>query len=375
MNILVTSVIDPQAAAHSRLHNFLDYLSHRHNVTVLAIRDTWKQQFGRGLRHTAQRYPYKIHYLPGSSPIIQEPLAVFSAPRLLRQIIPTSIDVHFNYNSLGLGYAVDRFLRPLHIPSVLDLADDLVALVSASPQIPLLFRPFGTALARWFLTRNIANAVRISVMSTQLARTGKLPAEKVVIIPNGGDFRRFRLSRCLKPHDPLRIIYVGVLREWVDLQTAFAALPRGATLRIVGGEGFLRETQAKTRLHNVARQVKFRGAVPYKEISRELAWADVGIIPFKIGAIAQGALPLKLFEYTAAGLPVISSPIPEVERIGGEAVTICRTVQDWRAAFQLVSREYPTRKRHALTLRRNVSAYDWSELSKQLERILEGVVT
>lgn len=41
---------------------------------------------------------------------------------------------------------------------------------------------------------------------------------------------------------------------------------------------------------------------------------DVGVIPFKTNELTTRANPLKLREYLAAGLPVVSTPLPEVAR-------------------------------------------------------------
>ena len=43
---------------------------------------------------------------------------------------------------------------------------------------------------------------------------------------------------------------------------------------------------------------------------------DVGIIPFRTSDLTLRANPLKLREYLAAGLPVVSTPLPEVARYG-----------------------------------------------------------
>lgn len=43
---------------------------------------------------------------------------------------------------------------------------------------------------------------------------------------------------------------------------------------------------------------------------------DVAILPFPISEVTLHANPLKVREYLAAGLPVVSTPIPEVEVLG-----------------------------------------------------------
>jgi glycosyltransferase involved in cell wall biosynthesis len=45
---------------------------------------------------------------------------------------------------------------------------------------------------------------------------------------------------------------------------------------------------------------------------------DVAILPFVINELTLAANPLKVREYLAAGLPVVATPIPEVERFMGQ---------------------------------------------------------
>ncbi|HLB41749.1 MAG TPA: glycosyltransferase [Gammaproteobacteria bacterium] len=52
--------------------------------------------------------------------------------------------------------------------------------------------------------------------------------------------------------------------------------------------------------------------VSHYELTNWLSKADVGIIPFKVNEITLACSPLKVFEYIAADLPVVSSALPEI---------------------------------------------------------------
>jgi len=59
---------------------------------------------------------------------------------------------------------------------------------------------------------------------------------------------------------------------------------------------------------------------------------DVALLPFPISEVTLNANPLKVREYLAAGLPVVSTKIPEVEVLG-----LCETVNgaaDFNAAIE-----------------------------------------
>ena len=50
------------------------------------------------------------------------------------------------------------------------------------------------------------------------------------------------------------------------------------------------------------------------DVPRLLKWCDVGVIPFAVTPSTETMLPIKLFEYLALGLPVVSTPLGEVCR-------------------------------------------------------------
>jgi glycosyltransferase involved in cell wall biosynthesis len=57
------------------------------------------------------------------------------------------------------------------------------------------------------------------------------------------------------------------------------------------------------------------GRRPYGTIPSILSALDAGLIPFRLGPEGSNASPIKLYEYLAAGLPVLATPIPECELV------------------------------------------------------------
>jgi glycosyltransferase involved in cell wall biosynthesis len=58
------------------------------------------------------------------------------------------------------------------------------------------------------------------------------------------------------------------------------------------------------------------GERPHEEIPSYLAGFDVAIIPYRVSPAMAAASPVKLREYLAAGLPVVSVDVPEVREFG-----------------------------------------------------------
>jgi hypothetical protein len=62
--------------------------------------------------------------------------------------------------------------------------------------------------------------------------------------------------------------------------------------------------------------VHLLGRRPHADLPAFCKGFDVAINPFRINTLTVNANPLKVREYLAAGLPVVSTAIPEVEAIG-----------------------------------------------------------
>ena len=58
------------------------------------------------------------------------------------------------------------------------------------------------------------------------------------------------------------------------------------------------------------------GRKPYEALPAYCRGFDVALVPFPVSEVTLNANPLKAREYLAAGLPVVSTPIPEVEVLG-----------------------------------------------------------
>ena len=69
--------------------------------------------------------------------------------------------------------------------------------------------------------------------------------------------------------------------------------------------------------------VHLLGRKPYADLPAYSKGFDVAMLPFPISEVTLNANPLKVREYLAAGLPVVSTAIPEVEVLG-----MCRIGRD-----------------------------------------------
>jgi len=157
----------------------------------------------------------------------------------------------------------------------------------------------------------------VVVTSEALERKARPFARRVARVPNGCDVEHFhRATALLELADLPRPIfgYMGVLAGWFDpsLVAALARAHPQATVLLVG-HTFPEVKWALRDLPNV----HFVGEVENALVASYVAAFDVALIPFRINALTRATHPVKLFEYFAAGKPVASVRLPELEPYEG----------------------------------------------------------
>ena len=136
------------------------------------------------------------------------------------------------------------------------------------------------------------------------------------LIPHGVDFEHFAqtLDPAMKRPDDIVdmsgpiIGFFGLIHEWIDLDLiSYIAENRPDWQILLIGKSSVDITDIAKR-----KNVHFIGQRSYEVLPRYCKAMDGALIPFKINELTIHVNPIKLREYLSAGLPVVSTPLPEV---------------------------------------------------------------
>ena len=112
------------------------------------------------------------------------------------------------------------------------------------------------------------------------------------------------------------------------------------------------------------------GARPYGELPGWLKGFDVCLIPFRATELVAHVSPTKTPEYLAAGRPVVSTAIPDVEADWGDLVSLTRGPDEFVAACDAaLAMPRPPGVLAAATAAR---ARTWEGVAEEMERALEA---
>jgi len=122
-------------------------------------------------------------------------------------------------------------------------------------------------------------------------------------------------------HRELRVAYVGLLNpsRGVDTVLDAAALLKATAfnvrIRIVGSGKHEERLRSRAESLQLQQQVEFTGWVDNSRVPAMIAAADVGIVPHYACGHWNTTIPNKLFDYMAAGKPVIVSDASPTARV------------------------------------------------------------
>jgi glycosyltransferase involved in cell wall biosynthesis len=201
-------------------------------------------------------------------------------------------------------------------------------------------------------------------------------------------------AQCIAPTDTTptgpgaspSIFYVGQLYPWkgAGLVVDLAARVPEARVVIVGGQTNWTQDDPdiaalgeRARRLGVHQRVELRGHVPYDRVPDVLAQASVALLPLPDEPVARlFTSPLKLFDYMAAGVPIVASDLPALREVlrHEENALLARPddPDSFAASVRRILAEPALAARLGARARADVLGYSWDARARALLDFLDG---
>lgn len=169
--------------------------------------------------------------------------------------------------------------------------------------------------------------------------------DDVTIVPNGYDDQVFRRADWV-PGSRKRVVYWGCLNgSWLDWETldAVARQRPDWDLDLIGGH-----PAQRLDLPNI----RYLGAQPVERLPEFRG--DVGLVPFRQGALSRAVDPIKAYEYQALGMATVACRMPQLDGWDGVTQVAGSSPRDWIAAIE-----------HAAPPTRLVAGRSWADRAQQ----------
>jgi teichuronic acid biosynthesis glycosyltransferase TuaH len=228
------------------------------------------------------------------------------------------------------------------------------------------------AWARGYWQRTLAEVDALFVVSEYYRRELIRQTDRpLVLLGNGVEHARFAVSREVPPELAAlprpRIGYLGLLSHFLDFELleALRRARRGGTLVLIGpGDP---ATDSQVRALAAREGVAVLGPRPYEEVPAWLQGLDLGVIPFRAALPhVQGINPNKVYQYLAAGLPVVTTPVLDLDS-APPLLQFAASVPEWEQAVARVL-DAP---RDPAASRRLALPFDWDRLAGRMVEEIE----
>jgi glycosyltransferase involved in cell wall biosynthesis len=161
--------------------------------------------------------------------------------------------------------------------------------------------------------------LQLGVESSRLVLVGNTPDDVETISVHAHDVSPRQPDR-----DALTLLFVGILMWDRGVAEAVRAMPAilkvfpKTTLMIVGDGDERAKIERVITDCGVAKNVELLGYREHSSLPALYAAADIGLLPFLPGRHVRITLANKLFDYMAAGLPIVAADLAPMRRILAE---------------------------------------------------------
>lgn len=324
MRILVVQESDWIARGPHQSHHLMERLSKRgHEIRVIDFEILWRENATKSLISKRQVFE-GVHKAINDGAVTVIRPAIIKLPvldyisliythkvEIQRQINEFKPDVIIAFGILNANIAF-RIAKKNGIPSIYYIIDELHRLVPEK-----VFKAF----AKFIEKQNMKIADKVISINEGLREyTIQMGAaeEKTEVIRAGVDLERFvsdgreevRRKYGILDED-IVLFFMGWLYDFSGLKEVALELVQcensHVKLLILGKGDLWDELQDIKRKYKLDRRIIMVDWVPYENVPAYIAASDICILPAYTNKIMRNIVPIKMYEYMAAGKPIIST--------------------------------------------------------------------
>jgi glycosyltransferase involved in cell wall biosynthesis len=391
MRILVVQESDWIERGPHQSHHLMERMVQRgHEVRVIDYQIDWRKHMSEGLIS-----PWKekkdVHKVVDGGVTVISPsflrvpalnyvsLLVTHRLEIKHQIHDFRPDVIVGFGLLNANMAI-RQAHHHHIPFVYYIIDELHRLVPEEP-----FQPF----AKWVEHDNMRRSDRVLSINEGLREysvaMGADPA-KTEVIPAGVDLKRLmeadgaliRQKFGFKEDDTV-LFFMGWLYPFSGLDEVVVELAKNKDSRLkmmILGKGELWDKLQDISMKNgLDGRLVLEGWKPFSEVPNYLAAADICLLPAKRSKIMENIVPIKMYEYLAAGKVVFATDLHGIRKEFGEGNGVRYLEESRDAVVMAIELMNAGRvKEEGLVGQKLVRNSDWSLMTNRFEHTLNEVI-
>lgn len=326
---------------------------------------------------------------------LKRPVFTLDTVRFLKNLLKSHKFDLIHDRGYLFGGAGTKIANKNDIPVILQIDDDWIETEALASRITStnFYKSRALKWCKKLLTK-VDYAFTVSETLRQRVISNWGGAEKKIsVIPNGADIEKFRPDR--EPmglrqklgldEDTKVITFVGALGPWHGVNYLVEAAPLilkkvpDAHLWLVGGAQEYDSMYLKDLISNlkIEDNVHIIGSRPSAEIPRILVESDVGVAPYP--EFDMGFSPLKIFEYMAAGVPIVSSDLPSIREILSDNETGIlvepENIEVLAGAITEVLKNPELSQRMVVNARKKVEkSYSWDAVTNKLIELYDKVL-